>query len=60
MSTNKPSPTPTPEAARHLEECLTALRQTLSVLKYGTVAINVHEGRIVQMDVTERRRLTPN
>jgi hypothetical protein len=32
----------------------------LSSLKYGTVAITVHEGRIVQMDVTERRRLSPN
>ena len=60
MSTSKPPSAPAPETARQLEECLATLRQTLSSLKYGTVAITVHEGRIVQMDVTERRRLSPN
>jgi len=39
------------------EEALAAVRETLSRLRFGSVAITVHDGRIVQLDVTEKRRL---
>ncbi len=49
-----------PEAARLLEESLANVREALLGLKFGTVLLTVHEGRIVQLDVTEKRRLRPN
>ncbi len=43
-----------------IEECLTNLREALLGLRYGSIAITVHEDRIVQIDVTEKKRLTVN
>ena len=48
------------EAARILEESIASVREALSGLKYGSVALTVHEGRVVQIDVTEKKRLKPN
>ena len=45
------------EALRILEESIDSVRKALAELKFGTVALTVHEGRVVQIDVTERRRL---
>lgn len=39
------------------EEALAAIREHLERLRFGSIAITVHDGRIVQLDVTERRRL---
>ena len=40
-----------------LEASIASVREALSRLRFGQVAITVHEGRVVQIDVTERRRL---
>ncbi len=40
-----------------LERSLEAIRQALTGLRFGTVTITVHEGRVVQIDVTEKHRL---
>jgi hypothetical protein len=48
------------EASRILEESMASVREALSGLKYGSVALTVHEGRVVQIDVTEKKRLKPN
>ena len=48
------------EAARILEESIASIREALAGLRYGSVALTVHEGRIVQIDVTEKKRLKPN
>lgn len=48
------------EAAVLLEESIASVRQALSGLRFGQVAITVHEGRVVQIDVTEKKRLRPN
>jgi hypothetical protein len=48
------------EEAQHLDESIASLRQALSGLKYGSVSLTVHEGRVVQIDVTEKLRLKPN
>ncbi len=32
------------------------LKGIIEALKYGTVTIKVHNGRIVQVEITERRR----
>ena len=39
------------------DEALAAVRATLHRIKFGSIAITVHEGRIVQLDITEKRRL---
>ncbi len=49
-----------PEKLRHIEESLANIREALLSLRYGSVAITVHEDRVVQIDVTEKKRLKPN
>ena len=39
------------------DDALAAIRDYLQNLRFGSIAITVHEGRIVQLDVTEKRRL---
>ncbi len=42
-----------------IDESLDTVRQALTGLRFGAVLLTVHEGRVVQIDVTEKRRLTP-
>lgn len=51
---------PRQEAERHLEESIITVREALSGMRYGNVSLTIHEGRVVQIDVTEKRRLKPN
>ena len=39
------------------EEAIAAIRVSLHRLRFGSIAITVHEGRIVQLDITEKRRM---
>jgi hypothetical protein len=32
------------------------LKEAIEVLKYGLIAIKVHNGKITQMEITEKRR----
>jgi hypothetical protein len=54
----RPSP-PSGTAAPQIEECLANVREALGGLRFGPVLLTVHEGRVVQIDITERKRLTP-
>lgn len=47
------------EAARLVEEGLAGVREALTGLRFGSITLTVHDGRIVQFDVTEKRRLRP-
>lgn len=47
------------EAQRLMEESISSVREALSGLKFGNVSLTVHEGRVVQIDVTEKKRLKP-
>ena len=38
------------------DEALEAVRQALLSMRYGAIALTVHDARIVQMEVTEKRR----
>ena len=49
-----------PEKLRHVDESLANIREALIALRYGSVAITVHEDRVVQIDVTEKKRLKPS
>lgn len=42
-----------------IEESFESVRQALAEIQFGSILLTVHEGRIVQIDVTEKRRLTP-
>ena len=39
------------------DDALATIRDYLLNLRFGSISITVHEGRIVQLDVTEKRRL---
>jgi hypothetical protein len=40
------------------EDAIAAIRDYLQTIRFGSIALTIHEGRIVQLDVTEKRRLT--
>lgn len=54
ISDQKDSRSDGPQAA-----ALQAVVDALARLKYGAIQLTVHEGRLVQIDVTERQRF-PN
>jgi hypothetical protein len=43
-------------AAASLQAPLDAVIEALSRMRYGAIQLTVHDGRLVQVDVTERRR----
>jgi hypothetical protein len=45
-------------AASNPEEAIAAIRDYLQTIRFGSIALTIHEGRIVQLDVTEKKRLT--
>jgi hypothetical protein len=46
-----------PEKLSQVEQSLAQIREALLQLRYGSIAITVHEDRIVQIDVTEKKRV---
>ena len=40
-----------------LEQSIADVRATLTGLKFGNVNVTVHEGQVLQIDVTEKKRL---
>jgi len=51
---------PSHDANRLLDESIASVREALLGLKFGQVSLTVHEGRVVQIDVTEKKRLKPS
>ena len=51
---------PEPQAAppRTAEEGLALVAQALDRIRFGDIRLTIHEGRLVQVDITERTRLT--
>lgn len=41
-------------------EPLTVVAEALARLRYGVIQLTVHDGKVMQVDVTERRRFTPS
>ncbi|HWJ71011.1 MAG TPA: YezD family protein [Sphingobium sp.] len=59
QSSSGPSPGPSAGAGDDPETGTFALvRQALDKLRFGAVHLTVHEGRLVQIEVTEKIRLT--
>lgn len=47
------------DAESLLRSGLASVAEALESLRYGSVLVTVHEGRVVQIDITEKRRLKP-
>lgn len=41
-----------------LPEALTLVGEALNRLRYGAIQLTVHDGKVMQIDITERKRLT--
>ena len=41
------------------EEALDAIREHLARIRFGSLAITLHDGMIVQLEVTEKHRFAP-
>jgi hypothetical protein len=39
-----------------LEEALRVIREKAGHLRFGTITLTIHEGRLTQLEVTEKRR----
>lgn len=44
-------------AQQRLERGLLEVRQALENLRFGTVTLTIHDGQVVQIDISERHRL---
>ena len=49
---------PNPNDASAMLEAMQAVRQAVADIKFGIVQITIHDGRIVQIEKTEKIRLT--
>lgn len=41
-----------------LPDALALVSEALGRLRYGAIQLTVHDGKVMQIDVTERKRLT--
>ena len=50
---------PKPPTCRNapVEAALATIREYLENVRFGSIALTIHDGRIVQLEVTEKRRL---
>ena len=58
MSQSSPKSTIGHDRIDQHASALALVRQALERLKFGAVHLTVHEGRLVQIEVTEKVRLT--
>jgi hypothetical protein len=47
-----------PKSAAEHEVAVEQISQALNGLRFGSISVVVHDGRVTQIDVTEKRRLT--
>ncbi len=40
-----------------MDEAVKAILDGLGRIRFGSIAITVHDGKVVQLDITEKRRL---
>jgi hypothetical protein len=45
------------KTVQNREAALGVIAETLARVQYGSIAVTVHDGKIVQLDITEKRRL---
>jgi hypothetical protein len=42
-----------------VDASLETVREALLNLRYGNISLTVHEGQVVQIDITEKKRIRP-
>ena len=57
MTSNRLAGSIKPEKFQHVDQSLANIREALLGLRFGSISITIHEDRIVQIDVTEKKRL---
>ncbi|HMO69475.1 MAG TPA: YezD family protein [Novosphingobium sp.] len=55
-----PPPSDRPPSDRSPADPLETIREALSALRFGGISVTVHEGRVVQIEITEKRRFGPS
>lgn len=55
MDTNKPTAAGEPQGV--LTAALEVVSEALAGLRFGAINVVVHDGKVVQIDVTEKKRL---
>jgi hypothetical protein len=43
--------------ASAVDETVRAIVDSINRIRFGSIAITLHEGKVVQLDITEKRRL---
>lgn len=56
--TNEPNERPPETEKASSPEPIRAVLDALAKLRFGAIQLTVHEGKLVQVDVTERQRFT--
>lgn len=51
------SPKPASRTPAPIDAALATIREYLENVRFGSIALTIHDGRIVQLEVTEKRRL---
>ena len=51
------SPKPASRAPASVDAALATIREHLENIRFGSIALTIHDGRIVQLKLTEKRRL---
>ena len=51
------SPKPASRTPNPVDAALATIREYLENVRFGSIALTIHDGRIVQLEVTEKRRL---
>ena len=46
------------ETGKLLSDALALVGEALGRLRYGAIQLTVHDGKVMQIDITERKRLT--
>ena len=44
-------------AGRPVDDAVHTIIESLRRIRFGSIAVTVHEGKIVQLDITEKRRI---
>jgi hypothetical protein len=39
------------------DQAIAAIREHLQKMRFGSIALTIHDGEVVQLDITEKRRL---
>lgn len=46
-------------AASDLDEALRVVREKADQVRFGTITLTIHDGRLTQLEVSEKRRFGP-